>query len=75
MIYTVTGRVWCAATNLHTKLQSIEFERRADALLFMAGVHMTDGPIQGMVIDRDAEAIAFDKACALDARNERELGP
>ena len=59
MIYSVTGRVWNSETRKHDKLQTVEFERRVDAAGFM---NLNQDWILGMVMDRDAEAIAADKA-------------
>lgn len=56
-IWSVTGRVWNAETRAHDKVQTIEFERRVDAIGFM---HMNKAWIAGMVLDRNAAAVAED---------------
>lgn len=61
MKYAVTGRVWNAKTRKHDLLQTIEFERCVDATGFM---NLNRDWIAGMVMDRDAEAIAEDKRIA-----------
>ena len=58
-IWTVTGRVWDAATRDHTKLQSIDFERRVDATGFM---NVNRDWIAGMVLDRNDAARKIDEA-------------
>lgn len=58
-IWSVTGRVWDSETKKHSKLQTIEFERRVDALGFMS---FNKDWIAGMVLDCNAAAIEVDKA-------------
>lgn len=52
-IWSVTGRVWDASTRDHSKLQTIDFERRADAVGFMS---FNKDWIAGMVLDRNEAA-------------------
>lgn len=60
-IWTVTGRVWDTDTRSHSKLQSVDFERRVDADGFIS---FNQHWIVGMVLDRNEEAKASDEAGA-----------
>ena len=55
--WTVTGLTWNAETREHDKLSEITFERRVDADGFIS---MNKNWIKGMVLDRNAAAIAAD---------------
>ena len=56
-IYSVTGRVWDAATRQHSKLTTIDFERKIDATSFM---NINREWIAGMVLDMNADARALE---------------
>lgn len=57
-IWTMTGRAWNAETRDHSKLVSVDFERRCDAYGF---ANVNEQWIRGLVMDRNEAAIAEDK--------------
>jgi hypothetical protein len=67
-IWSVTGRVWDADTRGHTKLQTIDFERRIDADGFMS---FNRNWIAGMVLDRN-EAARIADGCATPNRTQTQ---